>query len=153
MWGLLPGHAVPGPTGSGMLGLPTPYWASRGEKESEFLHALHLNIPPPNPACCGSIQLASHSRLTSITCIISLHSLSAPPLATMIQKQLGGFSSLVQGHNVCPGQTSPCSPPQYTFAVIFQSIHTLHKLPLAVLQMKLVVYPHGGGRRSFMLSW
>lgn len=48
-------------------------------------HALHLRLLPPNPASCGSVQLANQSRLMSIIHVIP-QSDFAPPPATTIQK-------------------------------------------------------------------
>ena len=72
-------------------------WASKGNTEGLRLHALHLNHLPPNPI--GSIP-----RFLTIPWArvvhVSLHRVSAPPPDAMMQKQVGGLSSCMQGRSI-----------------------------------------------------
>ena len=60
----------------------------RGRKRHDFPDAFHLKLLSQNPMHCGSVQLGSQSKLMSIT-QVSPHSISAPPPAAMIRKQVG----------------------------------------------------------------
>ena len=85
-----------------------PPWAGsqpckkRNAKREGLLQALHFKSLPQNPTHCGSVQIPSKYGPMS-TMSNSPHCISAPSPASMIQKQVGGFSSCTGALHLCPG--------------------------------------------------
>lgn len=62
--------------GTGLCELALDCASEGNTKKGKYLHTLHLNLLPPNPTCCGNVQLVSLLRVMPTT-LVSPHSISA----------------------------------------------------------------------------
>ena len=112
----------PGPTSPGTFWPPTLTGFARDRKESKLPHTLFLkshtrwNCPNSQPSWANV-----HHAHQPVLCL-------CPSLTAMVQKWVGGISSLTGAPGLCCGGASPCC----TRVVVFSALLTLYKLLPAV---------------------